>query len=108
MATQDHGIATRPEPAAFTETRLAPLYRVLIHNDDRTTMDFVVRVLRTVFTRLTEQDAVAVMWEAHRTGVALVCVEPLEQAELHIGQAHSMARAAKFPLTFTCEPEEAS
>ncbi len=71
-------------------------------------MDFVVHVLRTVIARLTEQDAVAIMLEAHQAGVALVCVEPLEQAELHIGQAHSMARAATFPLTFTCEPEEAS
>jgi ATP-dependent Clp protease adaptor protein ClpS len=100
------GIGARPKTEAGTEARLAPRYRVLIHNDDKTTMDFVVYVLRTVFTRLTEEDAIAVMLEAHHTGAALVCVETLEQAEFHIDQAHSLARGAKFPLTFTCEPAE--
>jgi ATP-dependent Clp protease adaptor protein ClpS len=95
-----------PKPATGTETRLAPLYRVLIHNDDKTPMDFVVYVLRTVFTQLTEEDAIAVMLEAHHTGVALVCVETLEQAEFHVDQAHSLARGAKYPLTLTYEPEE--
>jgi ATP-dependent Clp protease adaptor protein ClpS len=95
-----------PKTETGTDTRLAPLYRVLIHNDDKTTMDFVMYVLRVVFPKLTDQDAIAVMLEAHHTGVALVCVETLEQAEFHVDQAHSLARGAKFPLTFTCEPEE--
>jgi ATP-dependent Clp protease adaptor protein ClpS len=104
MPTRHDGVA--PKTATGTETRLAPLYRVLIHNDDKTTMDFVIYVLRTVFTQLTEEDAIAVMLEAHHTGVALVCVETLEQAEFHVDQAHSLARGAKYPLTFTYEPEE--
>jgi ATP-dependent Clp protease adapter protein ClpS len=45
------------------------------------------------------------MLEAHHTGVALVCVEPLEQAEFHVDRAHALARGAKYPLTFTYEPE---
>jgi ATP-dependent Clp protease adaptor protein ClpS len=101
--TAGGGIAT--ETLTGARARQAPLYRVLIHNDDTTAMDFVVHVLRTVFARLTEADAVAVMMEAHHTGGALVCVEPLEQAELHVDQARSLARAATFPLTFTIEPE---
>jgi ATP-dependent Clp protease adaptor protein ClpS len=96
----------KPKTVTGTETRLAPLYRVLIHNDDKTTMDFVIHVLKTVFAQLTEGTAIAVMLEAHHTGVALVCVETLEQAEFHVDQAHSLARGAKYPLTLTYEPEE--
>ena len=45
------------------------------------------------------------MFTAHNTGVALVTVLPLEEAELRTEQAHSLARTQKFPLTFTYEPE---
>jgi ATP-dependent Clp protease adaptor protein ClpS len=96
------------EPERATETkdvvRLAPQCRVLIHNDDVTPMDFVVMTLMEVF-RKNEADAAEIMLTAHNTGVALVAVLPREEAELRIDQAHSKARAAKYPLTFTCEPE---
>ena len=96
--------AEETETAKVTTPRLAPLYRVLIHNDDVTPMDFVVEVLRTVF-HLALPKAVEVMLAAHQTGVALVAVLPLEQAELRVDQAHSLARAAKYPLTLTYEVE---
>lgn len=86
------------------KTRLAPQYRVLIHNDDVTPMDFVVHVLVSIF-RKELQDAFETMLTAHNTGVALVAVMPLEQAELRVDQAHAMARTQKYPLTFTYEPE---
>jgi ATP-dependent Clp protease adaptor protein ClpS len=94
------------EPQTTTQQvpRLTPRYRVLIHNDDVTPMDFVVHVLITVFKKEI-QDAMEIMVTAHHTGVALVVVLPLEEAELRIEQSHSMARTQKFPLTFTCEPE---
>jgi ATP-dependent Clp protease adaptor protein ClpS len=94
----------RPAPGVTTEQRLAPLYRILIHNDDVTTMEFVVLVLLQVFKK-DEREAVELMLQAHQTGTALVAVMPLEVAELRIDQAHSMARTAKYPLTFSCEPE---
>jgi ATP-dependent Clp protease adaptor protein ClpS len=98
------GTQTVTEPVAGSETQLAPLYRVLIHNDDVTPMDFVVRVLAEIF-RLDEPRSIAVMWEAHTRGVAHVVTEPLEQAEFHVDQARSLSRARKFPLTFSIEPE---
>jgi ATP-dependent Clp protease adaptor protein ClpS len=96
--------ATIAEPEARERTELAPLYRVLCHDDDVTTMDFVVEVLRGVF-RKAQPEALRLMLEVHHTGVALIEVVPLEVAELHVDQAHSLARARRFPLTFTIEPE---
>jgi ATP-dependent Clp protease adaptor protein ClpS len=94
---------TIAEPVA--ETRLAPLYRVLIHNDDVTPMDFVVRVLAEVF-HLGLTASMQVMLTAHFKGVAHVVTEPLETAEFHVDQARSLSRARKFPLTFTIERED--
>ena len=86
-----------------TEPILAPLYRVLVHNDDLTPFDFVMDVLVRVF-KLNRERAFAVTMEAHQGGVALVVVEPREHAEFHVDQAHSIARGGKVPLTFSIEP----
>ncbi|MBI2192868.1 MAG: ATP-dependent Clp protease adaptor ClpS [Planctomycetes bacterium] len=97
-------------PATVTQTdaahavRLTPRYRVLVHNDDVTPMDYVVRVLRSIFG-LEPTHAEQVMLEAHHTGVALVAVLPIELAEFRMDQAHSLARTARYPLRFSCEPE---
>ncbi len=96
--------ALEPVKETDAEIRLAPRYRVLIHNDDVTPMDFVVEVLVDLF-RLELEAAVRVMSEAHHAGLALVALLPLEEAEFRVGQAHSKARTAKFPLTFSYEKE---
>ncbi len=75
-----------------------PLYKVLIHNDDVNTMDHVVRVLMQVF-KLEPQVCERIMLDAHKNGLALCTVEPLEQAELHRDQLQS------FSLVATIEPE---
>lgn len=95
------------EPAVDTaaETRLAPLYRVLIHNDDVTPMDFVVRVLTEIF-HLSLGRSTQVMLVAHFKGVAHVVTEPLERAEFHVDQARSLSRARHYPLTFSVERED--
>jgi len=98
------GTQTVTEPVTGSETKLAPLYRVLIHNDDITPMDFVVRVLREVF-HLDLVGSIKVMWEAHTKGLAHVVTEPLEKAEFHVDQCRSLSRARHYPLTFTIEPE---
>ena len=98
------GTQTVTEPVTGSETKLAPLYRVLIHNDDVTPWDFVVRVLEEIF-RLDAARAVEVTCEAETKGVAHVVTEPLETAEFHVDQCRSLSRARHFPLTFTIEPE---
>jgi len=100
-------MTTSPLPTTTEETRtdeqLAPLYKVLIHNDDVTPFDFVMGVLIQIF-KLSPERAYAVTMEAHTGGVALVVVEPREHAEFHIDQAHSLARGRSCPLTLTMEP----
>jgi ATP-dependent Clp protease adaptor protein ClpS len=105
MSEQAATIA-RPVPRDETrdQVRHAPRYRVLVHNDDVTPMDFVVQVIRTVF-RKPLADAVEIMWHAHRTNIAHVDTLPLEQAEFRVDQAHSMAHTQKLPLRFSYEPE---
>jgi ATP-dependent Clp protease adaptor protein ClpS len=61
----------------------SPRYRVLLHNDPVNTMEYVVTTLRQVVPSLSEQDAIAVMLEAHNTGVGLVIVCDLEPAEFY-------------------------
>lgn len=75
-----------------------------MHNDTVTSMGFVVQVLREIF-HLPVGRALEIMLEAHQTEVALVGVYPLEQAEFLVDRAHAKARTAKYPLTFTYEPE---
>lgn len=77
----------------------APRYRVLLHNDPVNSMEYVVMTLRQVVPSLSEQDAIAVMLEAHNTGVGLVIVCDLEPAEFY-----SESLKAK-GLSSTIEPE---
>lgn len=83
--------------------RLMPMFKVIMHNDPTTTMQFVVEVLIGIFQK-SEQDAVRLMLEIHQTGEALVGVYPLEHAEMKVDQTHSLARARAFPLKCTIEP----
>ncbi|MBN2146975.1 MAG: ATP-dependent Clp protease adaptor ClpS [Anaerolineales bacterium] len=81
-----------------------PPYRVIIHNDDVTPMDFVVHILLTVFL-LAGPRAVQVMYTAHYHGSAYVCTLPKGEAQNRVARAHMSARLAGYPLEFTLEPE---
>jgi len=81
------------------------LYRVLLHNDDYTTREFVVQVLHNVFHR-GEQDAIRVMLHVHNNGVGVAGVFTREVAETKIQRVERMAREQEFPLRLTMEPEE--
>ncbi|MEI6830822.1 MAG: ATP-dependent Clp protease adapter ClpS [Synechococcaceae cyanobacterium ELA445] len=61
----------------------SPRYKVLLHNDPVNSMEYVVSTLREVVPLLSEQDAIAVMLEAHNTGIGLVIVCDLEPAEFY-------------------------
>ncbi|MBI5844224.1 MAG: ATP-dependent Clp protease adapter ClpS [Deltaproteobacteria bacterium] len=86
------------------EAKEPPLYKVMLHNDDYTTMDFVVHVLITVF-RKSIDDAVRIMLAVHHEGIGVAGVYPAEIAETKIIAVHQLAREESFPLKCTMEPE---
>ncbi len=83
-----------------TVRKLAPQYRVLLHNDDFNPMEYVVQVLIQTVPSLTQPQAVSIMMQAHNSGVALVITCAQEHAEFYSEQlcAHG--------LTSTIEPDD--
>lgn len=79
-----------------------PPYRVIIHNDDVTPMDFVVGVLLHIFL-LPGARALQVMYTAHYHGSATVQILPKPEALLRVHRAELMARLEGYPLRFTVE-----
>ncbi len=99
-ADEDAGVLIEDE----SEVRPPPLFKVILHNDDYTTMDFVVYVLRSIF-RCSEGDAFRIMLQVHHDGVGVAGVYPFEIAEAKAHKAVSLARANEYPLLCTVEPE---
>lgn len=85
------------------ETAEPPLYRVLLLNDDYTTMEFVVLVLETVFHKSTAE-AQSVMISVHEKGSGLAGIYTKEIAETKIATVHHLARQNEFPLKCSMEP----
>ena len=97
--TRSPGRAAVMEKAPERVRKQSPRYKVLLHNDPVNTMEYVVNTLRQVVPQLSEQDAMAVMIEAHNTGVGLVIVCDLEPAEFYCETLKAKG------LTSTIEPE---
>lgn len=84
------------------ETKEPPMFRVVLHNDDYTTMDFVVEVLESVFLKH-PAEAYRVMMEVHLRGRGVCGAYPFEIAETKAGQVHGLARERGFPLRASVE-----
>lgn len=91
-----------PKAADRGETRQPPLYQVLMHNDDYTTMEFVVEVLEAVF-HLPPTEANRIMLHIHFKGIGRCGVFPFEIAETKLARVHSLARSQGFPLRCTLD-----
>lgn len=83
-----------------TIRKLAPRYRVLLHNDDFNPMEHVVQVLMQTVPSLTQPQAVDIMMEAHTNGIALVITCAQEHAEFYCETLKNHG------LTSTIEPDE--
>jgi len=83
-----------------TVRKLAPLYRVLLHNDDYNSMEHVVQVLMRTVPSITQPQAVSIMMEAHTNGIALVITCAQEHAEFYC------ETLKQHGLTSTIEPED--
>ena len=81
-----------------------PLFKVLLHNDDYTTMEFVVFVLKTIFHK-SEPDAVKIMLAVHEQGVGIAGVYTFEIAEAKVSKVIELARQSEYPLLCTVEAE---
>ena len=79
-------------------------YKVIFHNDDFTTMEFVVKVLIEVFYK-SENEAMAIMLAVHETGQGVVGLYSYDMAVSMTKKATAMAREMGFPLRITYEPE---
>lgn len=98
--------ATQRESCLLTETdiREPRLYRVLLHNDDYTSMEFVVIVLVDIFHK-TPEEASDIMLAVHEKGVGVCGVYPREIAEFRLYMVMKRSRLAGFPLLCTMEEE---
>jgi len=77
-------------------------YNVILHNDDFTTMEFVVKILTTIF-RKSEADAQTLMLQVHNEGSAVAGTYSLDIAQSKTRRATSLARQEGFPLRLTIE-----
>ena len=96
---RESGGAAVMEKAPERVRKPSPRYKVLLHNDPVNSMEYVVTTLRQVVPSLSEQDAIAVMLEAHNTGIGLVIVCDIEPAEFYCETLKAKG------LSSTIEPE---
>jgi ATP-dependent Clp protease adaptor protein ClpS len=97
---REEGVALAERP----KTKKPSLYRVLLHNDDYTTMEFVVEMLTRHF-HLSATDATRVMLQVHHLGVGVAGTYTRDEAETRIERVTADAEVAGFPLLLTMEPE---
>lgn len=84
------------------ELQEPPLYKVILHNDDYTTMDFVIMVLETVFGR-DNKEATRIMLNIHQQGQGIAGIFTREIGETKVAAVHRLARKNQFPLKCSLE-----
>jgi len=95
---------SEPGTGLDQEIREPKMYRVILHNDDYTTMDFVVEVLIAIFHK-PAADATRIMIDVHRKGKGVCGVYTYDIASTRVMLVHQLARKREFPLK--CSLEEA-
>lgn len=96
----DDAVQTESKP----KLQKPPLYKVLLHNDNFTTMEFVVYILMEVFNHA-EIGAIRIMLQVHNHGVGVAGVYTYEIAETKIAKVVRLAREHEYPLLCTMEEE---
>jgi Uncharacterized conserved protein len=94
---------SRPDFTVDLDVREPRRFRVLLHNDDYTTMEFVIDILIGIFEKGVDE-ATAIMLAVHEKGLGICGVYTEEMAETKVAQVHDRARKAGFPLR--CSMEE--
>ncbi|HIJ59970.1 MAG TPA: ATP-dependent Clp protease adapter ClpS [Nitrospirae bacterium] len=92
------------EDEIIEEIKKPRLYRVILLNDDYTPMDFVVFILETIFDK-SNLEATSIMLNVHKKGSGVAGIYTREISETKVKEVHEIAKANKFPLRCTMEPE---
>ncbi len=100
----DKRLQTQEDAAtrADEDVREPEMYKVLLHNDDYTTMAFVVEILMNVFSKDFDT-ATRIMRDVHRKGVGVCGLYTYEVAETKVETVHALARENGFPLKCSME-----
>ncbi|MEM9490672.1 MAG: ATP-dependent Clp protease adaptor ClpS [Myxococcota bacterium] len=88
-----------------TRTKKPPMYKVLLHNDDYTTKEFVVMILRSIFNK-SESEATKIMMHVHNNGIGVAGIYTHEVAETKAAKTINLAQAHEYPLQCSLEPTE--
>ena len=104
MGRYNPGLDEEAESITHDVVTEPPMFRVLLHNDDFTTMDFVVQILMGVFNK-TFGEAARIMLNVHRKGIGRCGVYTYEVAESKVDTVHSLAKESGFPLKCVMEKE---
>ena len=91
-------------PESKTKLEKPKLFKVLLHNDDFTTMEFVVWVLEYVFQR-DEAESIAIMLKVHNEGVGIAGIYPYDIAYMKSHKTMNLAKSREYPLLCTIEEE---
>jgi ATP-dependent Clp protease adaptor protein ClpS len=102
---KDGDVAVITEKKTRTKLARPKLYKVILHNDDYTTMEFVVAVLQSIFHH-SEGSATAIMLHIHRHGIGVAGIYPYAIAEAKVGETLQAAEKAEYPLLCTMEPDD--
>lgn len=104
MADNELNFADELAEQTKQKPKTPSLYKVVLLNDDYTTMDFVVHVLETVFGK-SAVEATRIMLNVHKSGRGIAGVYTREIAETKVAAVHDMARKRQFPLKCVMEKE---
>jgi ATP-dependent Clp protease adaptor protein ClpS len=102
VAGEDHRTDGEVLERTRPKTRKPQLYRVLLHNDDYTTMEFVIQVLEGIFNK-SPAEAFRIMMLVHTRGFGTCGAYPYEVAETKVGLVHDKAKESGYPLRASME-----
>ena len=105
MAEDEQGFEENVLTKKREKVEKPPLYRVVLHNDDYTTMEFVVLVLQKFFYK-NETEANHIMLNVHKKGKGIAGIYTFEVAETKLSQVHSFAKTEQHPLKCSLEPDK--
>ena len=102
MASTDS--KTKENVSSRSKNDRPPMYKVILHNDDYTSMEFVVEILVTIFGKSLEK-ATQIMLNVHNKGKGMCGIYPRQIAETKVETVHNLASNKGFPLKSTMEKE---